>query len=230
MSSSGFKAQLSEMGKAVLVAGLALLVATAVLLVSAERDLRHSNEAVQQTNAALLQLAEIESLVIGVDYSARGYALTGEQLFLDHEHEKQRDLKLGLAELGRLAGAKHADDIARLERLIDRHAVVYAEFVKTGARDTKSMAELITNPAHRQKRYAVLDELHTLHSGLMDDLVSHQVRAEKQQRYTLILTFVIVATAFLGGIMEMLAKMVLRRRKGLGHGAPASSSDVPADV
>lgn len=223
MSSPALKAQLSEIGKAVLVAGLALLVATAVLLISAERDLRNSNEDVQQTNAALLQLAEIESLVIGVDYSARGYALTGEQLFLDHEHEKQRDLKLGMAELARLADAKHADQIARLTRLIDRHAAVYAQFVKTGARDTKTMAALITNPVERQKRYAVLDELHTLHSGLMEDLVNHQVQAEKQQRYTLILTFVIVATAFLGGIMEMAAKMVFRRRNGLSRRAPASA-------
>jgi CHASE3 domain sensor protein len=222
MSSSALKAQLSEMGKAMLVAGLALLVATAVLLVSAERDLRNSNEAVQRTNAALLQLAEIEFLVIGVDYSARGYALTGERLFFDHEHEKQRDLKLGMAELGRLADAKHAGDITRLGRLIDRHAVVYARFVKNGARDTKTMAALITDPVQRQKRYAVLDELRTLRSGLMKDLVSHQLRAEKQQRYTLILTFVIVATAFLGGIMEMAVKMVFRRRHGLGHRVPIS--------
>lgn len=223
MSPSARKAQLSEMSKAMLVAGLALLVATAVLLLSAERDLRRSNEAVQRTNAALLQLADIELLVIGVDYSARGYALTGEQLFLDHEHEKQRDLKLGLAELGRLADSDHAEDVAQLRRLIDHHAVVYAQFVKTGAGDTKSMAALITNPAERQKRYAVLDDLHTLRSGLMTDLVDHQVRAEKQQRYTLILTFVIVAIAFLGGIMEMAVKTVLRRRRGVGQRVSVSS-------
>ncbi|GAA0556058.1 CHASE3 domain-containing protein [Rhizomicrobium electricum] len=215
MSSSALKAQLSEMGKAMLVAGLALLVATAVLLVSAERDLRNSNEAVQRTNGALLQLAEIEFLVIGVDYSARGYALTGEQLFFDHENEKQRDLKLGLAELGRLVDAKHAGEVTRLERLIDRHAVVYAQFVKTGARDTEAMAALITNPMQRQKRYDVLNEVRALRIGLMDDLVSHQVQAEKQQRYTLILTFVIVATAFLGGIVEVAMKNVFRRRRGL---------------
>lgn len=211
--SNALKSQLSEMGKAMLVAGLALLVATGVLLVSAERDLRKSNAAVQRTNSALLQLAEIKSLVIGVDYSARGYALTGEKLFLDHEYEKQRDLKLGLADLSRLADVRHARDIARLSHLIDRHAAVYAQFVKYGARDTKAMAALITNPAERRKRYDALSSVEMLHGALMGDLVAEQAQAEKQQHYTMILTFVIVATAFLGGVLEVVMKTVLRRRR-----------------
>jgi CHASE3 domain sensor protein len=210
-------AQLSEMGKAMVVAGLALLVATAVLLFSAERDLRASNAAVQRSNAALLQLAEIDYLVIGVDYSARGYALTGEQLFLNHENEKQRGLKLGIAELSRLTDARHAGAVAELSRLIDRHAAVYARFVKNGPGRTQEMAALITNPGERQKRYDVLDRLQALHAELMSDLVGYQAQAERQQRYTLILTFVIVATAFLGGIAEFILKTVLRRRRGLGR-------------
>lgn len=220
--SPALKAQLTEMGKAMLVAGLALLVATAVLLVSAEHDLRKSNEAVQRSNAALLQLADIEFLVIGVDYSARGYALTGEQLFFDHENEKQRDLRLGLAELGRLAGPTHDVQVDQLSDLIERHAAMYAQFVNSGAHDTKAMAALITNPAERQKRYDVLNKLHSLREGLAADLIAHQVRAEKQQRYTLILTFVIVATAFLGGIVEVAVKTALRRRRGAGHAASVS--------
>jgi CHASE3 domain sensor protein len=211
--STALKSQLSEMGKAMLVAGLALLVATGVLLVSAERDLRKSNAAVQRTNSALLQLAEIKSLVIGVDYSARGYALTGEKLFLDHEYEKQRDLKLGIAELSRLANSHRAGDIARLSHLTDRHAAVYAQFVKNGAGDTKTMAALITNPVERKKRYDALGSVETLHTALMGDLVAEQALAERQQHYTMILTFVIVATAFLGGILEVVMKTVLRRRR-----------------
>lgn len=210
-------AQLSEMGKAMVVAGLALLVATAVLLVSAERDLRHSNEAVQRSNAALLQLAEIDALVIGVDFSARGYALTGEQLFLDHENEKQRDLQVGLAELGRLTDPKHADAIADLSRRIDRHAAVFAEFVKMGPGHAKELAVVITDPVERKKRYDVQASLKALHTVLMADLIGHQAQAEKQQRYTLILTFVIVATAFLGGLAEVVLKTVLRRRRGFGR-------------
>jgi CHASE3 domain sensor protein len=202
------------MGKAMLVAGLALLVATVVLLMSAEHDLRQSNQAVQRMNGALLQLADIEFLVIGVDYSARGYALTGEPLFFNHEVEKQRDLRLGLAELGRLAGPAHETQVGQLSGLIERHAAVYSEFVKSGAHDTKAMAALITNPLERQKRYDVLNKLHSLREGLAADLIAYQMQAEKQQRYTLILTFVIVATAFLGGIIEVALKTVLRRRRG----------------
>jgi CHASE3 domain sensor protein len=217
---SSFAAQFSEMGKAMLVAGLALLAASAILLVSAEHDLRKNNAEVQRSNAALLQLAEINSLVIGVDYSARGYALTGEQLFLDHENEKQQGLKLGLADLIRLADPEQADDIAQLTRLIDRHAAVYAQFVKMGPGHAKEMAALITNPVERQKRYDVLAALQSLHEKLMANLLSHQALAEKQQRFTLILTFMIVAIAFLGGIMDVVVKTVLsRRRRHSGNAA-----------
>jgi hypothetical protein len=85
------------------------------------------------------------------------------------------------------------------------------------------MAALITNPIERQKRYDVLDKLHAVHDGLMADLVSYQVRAENQQRYSLILTFVIVAIAFLGGIIEVVVKTVFRRRRGLGRHASVTS-------
>jgi CHASE3 domain sensor protein len=205
------------------VAGLALLVATAVLLLSAERDLRKSNEAVQRTNNALLQLAEINSLVIGVDYSARGYALTGEKLFLDHENEKQHDLRVAISDLSRLAGPDLGGDIVRLSRLVDRHAAVYAQFVKRGPGRTAEMAALITNPTERQKRYDALNAIDQIHAELMSSLVAHQAHAETQQHYSLILTFVIVATAFLGGIMEVAVRTVFRRR-GVGtRGLPLAS-------
>jgi len=215
-ASPSLAAHVSEMGKAVLVAGLALLAACAVLLYTAERDLRQHNVAVQHNNAALLQLAQIEFLIIGVDYSARGYALTGEKLFFDHEFEKQRDLKLGLAELLHLADPELAHDIARLSRLVDRHAAVYAQFVKTGALKTREMAALITNPAERRKRYDALDAVTALRGKLMAELLHHQSLAERQQRYTALLMFMIVAIAFLGGLIEALVRRFGLGRKRLG--------------
>lgn len=203
----------SEMGKAMLVAGMSLLIAAAVSLFTAERDLRHNNAEVQRANAALLQLAEIKHLVIGVDYSARGYSLTGERLFLDHENEKQRDLKTGIAKLRRLTDPELAGDIAQLSRLIAKHASVYANFVAQGPLRTKEMAALITNPVERKKRYAVLDELERLNGAIMADLVHHQSLAVKQQRYTLILTFVIVMIAFLGPLVDWGVKRIGRSRR-----------------
>jgi len=202
----------TEMGKALFVAGLSLLVAAAVLLFTAESDLRKAHTAVQRTNTALLQLAEISSLIIGVDYSARGYALTGEKLFLDHENEKQRDLKAGLQKLADLTDPEQSAAIAQLSRLVDQHAAVYADFVTAGPNRAKEMAALITNPVERQKRYDALEAIKQLHGVLLADLKHHQVTAQKNQRYTLILTFVIVATAFFGGIMDLIVKAVRQVR------------------
>lgn len=214
---SRFAEQISEMSKAMLVAGLSLLVAAAVLLFTAEHDLRQANADVQRTNAALLQLAEINALVIGVDYSARGYALTGEKLFYDHEQEKQRDLVTGIKRLEVLTVGLHTAEIAELKGLLARQAKVYADFVAQGPLRTKEMAALITNPVERKKRYDALDSLKRLHGALLSDLTAQQKAAEKQQHYTLILTFVIVATAFLGGLMDMLVKLVGSRKVRLGR-------------
>jgi len=212
MAIPSIAAQISEMGKAMLVAGLSLLAAAAVLLYSAERDLRANNLEVRRANSALLQLAEIKNLVIGVDYSARGYALTGEQLFLDHEHQKQRALPAGLDKLATLCDPEQAADIARLAELIKRHAAVYAKFVTLGPSRAREMAALITNTTERQKRYDALDVIERLHGALMADLVRHQAAAERQQRHTLMLTFLIVILAFLGGLLDVVVVAVRARR------------------
>lgn len=214
---SRFAEQISEMSKAMLVAGLSLLVAAGVLLFTAERDLRRANADVQRTNAALLQLAEINSLVIGVDYSARGYALTGEKLFFDHEQEKQRALVFGIKRLDMLTAGAHKAEIANLKVLLARQAKVYADFVARGPLRTQEMAALIVNPVERKKRYDALDSLKRLHTAFLVDLTAHQRAAEKQQHYTLILTFVIVVTAFLGGLMDMVVKLVGSRKVRLGR-------------
>lgn len=202
-----------EVGKATLVAGLVLLVSTAMLLLTAQGELRRRNAEVARSHAALLQLAEINSLVIGVDYSARGYALTGQQLFLDHENAKQARLKQSVEELARLVEPDQLPVVRSLVKLAERQAAVYAGFVAKGPGRTKEIAEIITNPSERKKRYDVLDVLAKLHGTQEARLLSQQSAAEHQLRFTSMLTFVIVALAFLGGTLDVMARMFNRRRK-----------------
>jgi CHASE3 domain sensor protein len=212
---------LSDVGQAMLGAGLVLLVSAAVLLFSAQGELRQRNAEVQRTNTALLQIAEINSLVIGVDYSARGYALTGQKLFLDHENAKQRRLKAAVRELAGMVDADRQAAVVDLSRLVDRHAAVYSRFVTMGPGRTKEIAAIITNPVERQKRYDVLNVLERLHNAELASLYAHQALAEEQLRFTSLLTFVIVAAAFLGGTTEVMAKITRRRRNQRAAIVPA---------
>lgn len=210
---------LSEVAKGMLGAGLVLLVSAVVLLVSAQGELRKRNIEVQRANSALLRIAEVNSLVIGVDYSARGYALTGQKLFLDHEHEKQLRLKQALGELVNLVDDDHKSAVKALSRLADRHAAVYSTFVGLGPGRTNEIAAIITNPVERQKRYDVLDALAKLHQAQLASLYNHQAAAEAQLRHTSILTFVIVAIALLGGTTNAMATVFRRRRSRSGDRA-----------
>ena len=197
----------SEVGQAMLVTGLVLLVSAAVLLFAAEGKLRRSNGEVQRTTAALLQLDEIEALVIGVDYSARGFALTGQDLFRTHEHDKQIGLKQAVMQLyGLMAPSQHAA-IENLGDLADKHAAVYAALVSKGPGQLKEVAAVITDPVERKKRYDVMAALSSLRQEELDALTVEQANTAYQLRYTSILTFLIVAVAFLGGTLDVMARI-----------------------
>lgn len=206
---------LSEVGQAMLVTGLVLLGSAAVLLFSAESRLRQTNEAVQRTTAALLRIDELNELVIGVDYSARGYALTGQPMFLQHEEQKQARLNAALNELIRLVAPEERNLVTTLRGLVDRHASIYAKQVALGPNRTKEMAAVITDPIQRNKRYDVLNALSRLKTDTLQDLANEQAESEIQLRHTSILTFIIVAIAFLGGMTDVMARIWRTRRQRL---------------
>lgn len=202
-----------------LVTGLVLLVSAAVLLFSAEAKLRRSNSDVQRTTAALLKIEEIEGLVIGVDYSARGYALTGSSLFLTHEHEKQARLKLAVQELYDVLRSSQRSDIQKLGELTQKHAAVYADLVSQGPNRVKEVAAVITDPIERKKRYDVIEALNNLREDELQALATEQADTVRQIRHTSILTFIIVAIAFLGGMTDVMARIwrdQRRRRDTIG--------------
>jgi CHASE3 domain sensor protein len=197
----------SEVGQAMIVTGLVLLVSAAVLLLTTEAKLRQSNSDVQRTTSTLLQIQEIESLVIGVDYSARGYALTGQALFLDHEHEKQARLKQAVLELSALSPPSQRADVKKLGELAETHAAVYAALVSQGPNHVKEVAAAITDPGERKKRFAVIAALDSLRQEALHALAREQADAVRQLRHTSILTFIIVAIAFLGGTSDVMARI-----------------------
>ena len=201
------KLHFTEVGKAMLVTGLVMLVAAACLLFAAESRLRASNEAVQRTTSALLKIDEINDLVIGVDYSARGYALTGQMLFWEHEQQKQENLKHAVNDLLELVNPDQKAAVRALGRLSERHAAVYAALVAKGPNGLKDMAAAITDPDTRQKRYDVQVELSRLKTGELEALANQQADTESQLRRTSILTFIIVAIAFIGGMTDVMSRI-----------------------
>lgn len=196
-----------------LMAGLVLLTSAAFLLYGAYGELKMRNVEVQRASTALLRIDEINSLVIGVDYSARGYALTGQRLFVDHENQKQARLKTAVGELAGIIEPDQRTGVAKLVELVGRHAEIYARFVAMGPGRSKEMAAIITDPVLRQKRYDVLNVLDRLHEAQLSALFAHQSAAENQLRYAALLTLGIVVLAFLGGIADLVVKVFGTRRK-----------------
>lgn len=196
-----------------LVTGLVLLVSAAVLLFYAEAKLRRSNSEVQRTTAALLQIDELEALVIGVDYSARGYALTGQELFRTHEQDKQARLKEAVRQLYGLTAPSQRTAVKNLGDLAGKHAAIYGDLVSKGSGKLKEVAAIITDPVARKKRYDVMAVLSSLRQEELDALTVQQANTAYELRYTSILTFLIVAVAFLGGMTDVMARIWRDRRR-----------------
>jgi hypothetical protein len=95
----------------------------------------------------------------------------------------------------------------KLSRMAAVQAKIYSDFVARGPGRTKEIAAIITDPVQRQKRYDVLAVLQRLHDVEMLCLTEHQTMAQEQQRYASILTLVIVALAFLGGLLDLMARV-----------------------
>lgn len=202
----------SELGLTILLSGLVMLGAASVLLATAYHGLRRENAAVQKADKALLQLAKIDNLIIGVDYSARGYALTGLPMFYDHEMEKQDRLRRSVSDLAGMVDVELLPQVQEMSADVAQHAAVYAEFIKHGRGQTREIAAIITDPVVRQKRLDVQRHLGDLHKRQLTLLYAHQAKAEKQLRYTGLLTILIVAIAFLGGVSDVIVRLFLRNR------------------
>lgn len=206
----------SEVGKAMLVTGLVLLVSAAALLFTTEEKLKHSNEEVQRATAALLRIDEINDLVIGVDYTARGYALSGLALFREHEQQKQARLDKVVDELAAYLSPSQRSKWSAFNSLVDKHADVYAALVAKGPNRVQEAAAVITDPVERKKRYDVLVAVQQLKAGELHALATYQRESEQQLRQTSLLTMAIVVLAFLGGMTDVMARIWrYRRRRGV---------------
>jgi CHASE3 domain sensor protein len=207
------RAGLRELGLPMLITAVVLFVAAMAMLGANVSAVRESYSRVQRSNSVLLELAAINTLVMGIDMTVRGYALTDNPDFLVYEADNRRRLGYAIDNLASFASADPGQSarIARLRPLIAQHEALFAQLSSLGPGHAKEVATAIADPAKRKMRYAVQNALTAIHNDEVKLLATRQQTAERQVSYTFDLAVGIIAFAFMAGTVGFALTLHSRR-------------------
>ena len=207
------RAGLRELGLPMLITAVVLFVAAMAMLGANVSAVRESYSRVQRSNSVLLELAAINTLVMGIDMTVRGYALTDNPDFLVYEADNRRRLGYAIDNLASFASADPGQSarIARLRPLVAQHEALFAQLSSLGPGHAKEVATAIADPAKRKMRYAVQNALTAIHNDEVKLLATRQQTAERQVSYTFDLAVGIIAFAFMAGTVGFALPLHSRR-------------------
>jgi CHASE3 domain sensor protein len=207
------RAGLRELGLPMLITAVVLFAAAMAMLGANVSAVRESYSRVQRSNSVLLELAAINTLVMGIDMTVRGYALTDNPDFLVYEADNRRRLGYAIDNLASFASADPGQSarIARLRPLIAQHEALFAQLSSLGPGHAKEVATAIADPAKRKMRYAVQNALTAIHNDEVKLLATRQQTAERQVSYTFDLAVGIIAFAFMAGTVGFALTLHSRR-------------------
>jgi len=207
------RAGVRDIGVPTLLAAVVLFVSAMAMLGANVSALRESYGRVQRSNSVLLDMAEINTLVMGIDMTVRGYALTDNPDFLVYEADNRNRLCIRIDHLASLVldDPEQSARIAKLRALVARHEEVFSQLSSLGPGHAKEVAAVIVDPAKRKIRYAAQDTLTAMHDNEMKRLSAHQQAAERQVSHTFNLALGIVAFAFIAGAVGFALTLLGRR-------------------
>jgi len=205
---------LRQIGTPLLFGAVVLLVSAMAMLGDNVSQMRRGYAWVQRSNAALLDIAEINTQVMGIDMTVRGYALTGDPVFLRYEADNRKLLGNAIDDFASLMEGEpgHSVSIAALRALVARHETVFSRLSELGPGHAADVAATITDPAKREARYAVQRALTALHADELKLLAARRTAAERQASRTFYIAFGIVFFAFVASALGF--ALVLHGRYG----------------
>ena len=195
------RASLRDVGVPTLFAAFVLFGTAMAMLGANVSAVRESYGWVQRSNSALLDIAEINSLVMGIDMTVRGYARTDNSDFLVYEADNRKRLGMRIDHLAFLTtdDPGQSASLAKLRALVAKHEALFSQLSNLGPGHAKDVAAVIVDPEKRKIRYAVQDTLTVMHDGEMKRLAARQRTAERQVSRAFNLALGIVLFAFVAG-------------------------------
>lgn len=188
--------RLRSVGTQILIMSAVLLAASILLLWVNYIHLRDSLENDRRTSAAVLLIDQIESKLVGVEMTVRGYALTGEPSFKKWGGSERRGVEMYMKSLGTAMDLEtdQKQRFAELQSLVRQRLDLYDYLFQP--EHTKEVARAILDPKTRNVMALARKRLAGLRQKQMDLLTVRQAATTEEVRSTLYLTAGIVILAF----------------------------------
>jgi len=207
------RGHLREIGVPTVLAAIVVFVSAMATLGSNVSALRQSFGWVQRSNSILLEMAEINTLVMGIDMTVRGYALTDNPDFLVYEADNRDRLGIAIDDIAKLASDDPglSANIVKLRLLVARQEEIYTQLSSLGPGHAKEVATAIADPATRDRRYAVQRALTVMHDREIMRLSERQKLADRQVSHAIYLALGLIAFASVAGAVGLALTFFGRR-------------------
>ena len=192
------RGHLRQAGTSCLFGAVVLLLSGMMLLGANVSRLRDNYAWVHRSDTVLLQLAEVESRLVGIEMTVRGYALTDDPVFLKYQKPELDHLRVAMDKLAVLLGkdTARAAVFTQLQGRASKRLALYGYLTALGPGHALNVAAAIRDPIKRKD----MDMVHALIAQLRDKemklLVAQQDAAAEQAASSYELAFVIVVFAF----------------------------------
>lgn len=187
-----------ELGISALFAAVVLFVAAMAMLSRNVAQLRDAFFISEQSQLLLRQMDQVHMKLTGTEMIVRGYALSGDPVFLNYYRETHGKLIVSVASLGEQVRNEPTQkaDFDELEKRVEAHQVLFASLLKA---PREVVADAITNPEKRRARDAVLALLDRMDAREDTLLEARRYDAENKAKRTFGLAIGIAIFAFIAG-------------------------------
>jgi CHASE3 domain sensor protein len=197
------RVHLRELGLPILFGAIVLLVSATLMLGVNISALRGNLASIDHSQQMLTQISQVEIERLGLELTVRGYALTGDKLFLKIQQEVDGRREAALSKLERLIQADplHAAEYRKLMADLRTHATTFDKMMTLGPDRTAVVARAVVDPQMRTWKYAIRDDLAHLRAVELDDIAARQRDITSQMFRAFFLAVAIIVAAFLlGGV------------------------------
>ncbi len=209
---------LREMGLPLLIVSLVLFVSAMTLLSANVSELRQGYARVQQSNEALLELAAVDTDILRVEMTVRGYVLSGDPVYLtwkQMEASVLHDRVAGFDAVFRDNPVQMAN-VVTLRRLLGEHRAYFDDLVRRAPGDRTRVIAAIIDYSKKVGRRGIEDHLLAMRANEMKTLAQRQVLAETRvvsaYRYAIGMSAAALLFASLGFAILVRDRRVSRRR------------------
>jgi CHASE3 domain sensor protein len=198
-----------------LFAAAVLLLCAITLIGASYNRLRQTNAEVQRATSVLLQIAEVDAKLVGMEMTVRGYALTDDPAFLKRENYERIHLISAMQQLGGLIARESSqrEGFAHLRVVVAKRIALYAYLSGPGIDRAREVARVITDTDKRREMLSGRLTLNALRDRELKLLQDRQAAQERDAWNAFLIAIGIIVTAFvLGGIGLLISQLHIQAK------------------